>query len=275
MAELSSATPGASHTMEILVTVKQVPDPSIPAFLLELDNETKRIRPPAGLATVINGYDLNAVEAALALRDQIGAKVTVISVGDQSVLGALRRTLAMGADAAIHVDGPNSFEGDGACFAALLAEAIRTLPAPPDLILSGRQASDTDAGWTLFELATKLDLPVISPVSKLRRIEAGAIEVERIGENCTEILRAYLPVLLGVSNELNRPRYASMRGVMTSKKASIPTLSFDRVARATARLALNRLYLEEDKVAVELIAGSSPIEIGCNLADALHEAGIV
>ena len=98
--------------MDIVVTVKQVPDPDIPPTHFKVDEAAKRVIPPAGVSPVMNGYDAHALEAALRLKEQLGGKVTVISLGPDSARDTLKRAIAMGADAAIHVNDPALNDAD-------------------------------------------------------------------------------------------------------------------------------------------------------------------
>src|SRR3954451_11241015 len=113
--------------MDIVVTVKQVPDPDIPPTHFKVDEAAKKVIPPAGVAPVMNGYDANALEAALRLKEQLGGKVTVVSLGPDSAKDTLKRAIAMGADAAIHVNDPALNGAEGAVTARALAEAIKKL----------------------------------------------------------------------------------------------------------------------------------------------------
>ena len=206
--------------MNIVVTVKQVPDPNTPTKLLTIDARAKRVIPPAGIPPVMNGYDANALEEAVRLKEQRGAKVTAVSVGDDGARDALRRAIAMGASEAIHVEGAADL--DSSSTAEVLAAAIARL-APFDLMLCGRQASDTDGGQVLFGLAELLGLPAVSPIKKIVEVQDGALVVDRIIEDGTQRVRVELPALLGVSSEVNQPRYPAMKGVLIAKRAEIPT----------------------------------------------------
>src|SRR5206468_5830732 len=150
-------------TMDIVVTVKQVPDPDIPPTHFRVDEAAKKVIPPAGVAPVMNGYDAHALEAALRLKEQLGGKITVVSLGPDSARDSLKRAIAMGADAAVHVNDPTLNEADSTTTAAALAAAIKKLDHV-DLVLSGRQASDTDGGQVHLGIAALLGLPAVSPV---------------------------------------------------------------------------------------------------------------
>ena len=149
--------------MHIVVTLKQVYDPNTPAVLLRIGADGATLESLAGMSQVMNGYDANAVEAALTLEEKHGGSITVLSVGEESCKSALRRAIGMGADKGVHIAGPTGLAADSALVATLLAAAIRKLE-PVDLILCGRQASDTDAGQVPFLLAQELRFPAVSPV---------------------------------------------------------------------------------------------------------------
>src|SRR5256714_6087209 len=151
--------------MDIVVTVKQVPDPDIPPTHFKVDEAARKVIPPAGVAPVMNGYDAHALEAALRLKEQLGGKVTVVSLGGDSARDTLKRAIAMGADAAVHVNDPALNEADSTTTARTLAAAIKKL-GHFDLVLSGRQASDTDGGQVHLGIAAELGLPAGAAVPK-------------------------------------------------------------------------------------------------------------
>jgi electron transfer flavoprotein beta subunit len=262
--------------MDIVVTVKQVPDPDIPPTHFKVDEGARKVIPPAGVAPVMNGYDAHALEAALRLRDQLGGKVTVVSLGPDSARDTLKRAIAMGADAAVHVNDPALNEADSATTAAALASAIKKLDHF-DLVLSGRQASDTDGGQVHLGVAARLGLPAISPVQKIDEASAESLTVERIVEDGYQRLKVRLPALLGVSSEINEPRYPPLKGIMAAGRAQIPVWSSADLSLndAQAKVELRRLYVETREARVELIEADSLGEAGARLADKLREARLV
>src|SRR5689334_8891574 len=151
--------------MDIVVTVKQVPDPDN-LTQIKIDEANKKIIPPAGVSPVMNGYDGNALEAALRLKEQVGGKVTVVSLGPDGVRDTLKRAIAMGADAAVHVNDPSLNDADSTTTALALAAAIKKLDHF-DLVLSGRQASDTDGGQVHLGVARHLGISAVAPVQKI------------------------------------------------------------------------------------------------------------
>jgi electron transfer flavoprotein beta subunit len=251
--------------MDIVVTVKQVPDPDIPPTHFKVDEAAKKVIPPAGVAPVMNGYDANALEAALRLKEQLGGKVTVVSLGGDSAR-----------DAAVHINDPALNEVDSTTTARALAAAIKKV-GQFDLVLSGRQASDTDGGQVHLGVAAELGVPAVSPIQEIEDAAGDSVTVERIVEDGYQRLKVRLPALLGVSSEMNEPRYPPLKGIMAAGRAQIPVwtaadLGLDAVA---PRVTLRRLYVETREAKVELIEAESLSEAGTKLADKLREARLV
>ncbi|AJY42441.1 electron transfer flavoprotein subunit beta/FixA family protein [Burkholderia humptydooensis] len=262
--------------MHIVVTLKQVHDPNSPAELLKLSADGRSIQTPAGVGDVANGYDVNAVEEAIRIRDKIGGTISVISVGSDEAKAHLRRAIAMGADKAVHISGPHGLDSDPSVVAALLANAVRKLP-PADLVLSGRQASDTDSGQVLFRLAEQLGLGAVSPVKQVQEVTESAIVVDRLTDDGMQRVKAELPVLLGISNEANKPRSPSLKGVMASKKADLTTWSQADLLQGDVQpsVVLRRVFFEPvSEVRAELISGSGS-DAGRALAERLHQEGVI
>ncbi len=262
--------------MNIVVTVKDVTDPNIPPSYVQLDAAAKRIVSPFGVSSVINGYDENAVEEALKLREQHGGRVTVVGLGGDASRKSLKRAIAMGVDAAILLNDPVWQHADSATVGRALAEAIRKVGAF-DLVLCGRQASDTDGGQVLYWLAAALELPVVSPVARITASDATGLNVQRLIDGGQQSLRVQLPALLGVSSEINEPRHPSMRGTQTAGRALIPTWKAATLALAPApqKVELRKLEVQLRTTKAELIAGDSGAARGVALADKLHEMGLI
>jgi electron transfer flavoprotein beta subunit len=263
--------------MNIVVTLKQVHDSNLPRSALKIGTDGRTLSLPSGAVPILNGYDGNALEEALKLRDARSGKVTAVSVGDDSAKAVLTRAIAMGADQVLHIRGPSGLEDDSHSVATLLAAGIKSLDDVVDLVLSGRQASDTDGGVVPLLLASYLGYPAISPVRAVKCDGDSTLLVERITEGAIQRLRVLGPVVLGVSNEINKPRSPSLRGVMNSKRAVIPTkTSQDLGVSIEPALCLQRLYVRPTpSVATEIISGPSAADAGRALADRLHQEGLI
>ena len=264
-------------TMNIVVTLKQVQDPNATRTSLRIGPDAKSIVLAAGGMPILSGYDANALEEALRLRENSGGTVTAISVGQESTKDVLRRAIAMGADQALHVLGPTGIDCDSSTTASLLAAAIRSLPAI-DLVLSGRQASDTDGALTHLLLAAQLGLAAVSPVKAIRTADSAALIVDRITEGGVQRLRVPTPAVIGVSNEINKPRSPSLKGVATAKRASIPTVTPESLGVGAMEPAVRLVRLSFPPAvhsSLELVSASSPEDLGKALADRLHHEGMI
>jgi electron transfer flavoprotein beta subunit len=263
--------------MHIVVAIKSVHDPNTPAADIGVGPDEKALLLPRGSATVLNGYDANAVEEAVRIKEKICATISVLSVGDEQAKVHLRRGLAMGADSALHLAGPGGVDCDSHLVASLLCAAIRKL-GPVDLVLCGRQASDTDAGQVPMMLAEYLHMSAVSPVRQLSLAGDKSVVVDRVCDGGIQRLQAHLPVLLGISGEINTPRAPSLKGVMQARKASIATwtaadLGLENPAPA---LKLRRLFIEPKPDApTEFLQARSADQAGRALADRLWQEGLL
>ncbi len=266
--------------MNIIVTIKQVPDPDIPPSHFKVDEATNKVVPPAGVAPVMNGYDGNALEAALKLKEQHGGKVTVVTLGGSEARDTLKRAIAMGADAAVLIDDPDLRDGDSYTTALALAKAIDNV-GEYDLVLCGRQASDTDAGQVPLGVGELLGIPTVSPASGIEATD-GQLKVNRMIEDGHQVLEVPLPALVAVSSEIGEPRYPPLRGIMMAGRAQIPVwtaadLGLDPSAVGTGarKTRLRRLYVESREAQCELVEADSPAEAGAALAQKLREAKLI
>ena len=233
--------------------------------------------PAAGIPPVVNGFDENAVEAALQLKESAGADVTVVSVGSGFVMDVMKKPMSMGADNLILVDDPTVADLDAFATARALAEAIRKV-GDVDLVLCGRQASDWDNSMVPLGVAEILGLPCVTLAQKIE-VTDGGIVVERALTDGYEVVKAPLPALVTVSNELGEPRYPTLRGIMMAGRKS-PTvwsasdLDLDESSLAP-KLSLDDLYVPVSDQQCEFIEGEDEGDAGRNLALKLREARLI
>ena len=263
--------------MNIVVCAKQVVDPETPASAFRIDPDAKRVLPAAGIPPVVNGFDENAVEAALQLKESVGADITVLSVGSGFVMDVMKKPLSMGADNLILVDDPAVAELDAFATANALAEAVRKI-GDVDLVLCGRQASDWDNSMVPLGVAELLGLPCVTLAQKIE-VEDSGIVVQRALTDGYEVVKAPLPALVTVSNELGEPRYPTLRGIMMAGRKS-PTvwaasdLDLDESSLAP-KLTLEDLYVPVSDQQCEFIEGEDEGDAGRNLALKLREARLI
>ena len=164
--------------MNIVVCVKQVVDPDLPTSAFQLNHETNRVQIPEGIPPVINGFDENAVEAALIIREHLAGKITALSVGNRFAMDVMKKPLSMGVDDLVLVDDPQVFQLDAAATVYVLSEAIKKI-GKFDLVLCGRQASDWDNAQVPLGLSELLGLPCLT-IAKNIRIDNNTVEIEKV-----------------------------------------------------------------------------------------------
>lgn len=220
--------------MRIIVPIKQVPETSA----VKMDEATgTMIR--EGVEAIINPLDLYAIETALVLRERYGAKVIALSMGPVKAITALREALAMGVDEAVLISGKAFAGSDTWATSYVLSTAIRRIinqkegphdhgpewairKIACDLILCGERATDGDTGQVGPGIASFLNFPIATYISKIEEIEEGICRVHRLVENGYEIWEIQLPAVLTVVKEAATPRLPTLRGKQRAKKTNIP-----------------------------------------------------
>lgn len=201
--------------MNILVCLKQILDPEVPARDFRVD-AARREAEQGSANLVTNIFCENALEAALQLRERVGeVKITVLSYGRPTAEDSLRKALAMKADAAALVLHEGEGTPDPLAVARVLAAAVRRL-GEFDLVMTGREAGDWGAGQTGGLLAEELGLPCVSFVDTVEPAGAG-LRLKRQTDSGWEVFEAAPPVVVTVTNdEHNVPRIPKVRDVMMS-----------------------------------------------------------
>ena len=193
--------------MKIIVCVKQVPDTS-GKVSVNPDGTLDR----ASMETIINPDDLNAMEAALALKDETGCKVVVI---------------AMGADEGVLVTAREFGGSDTFATSQILAAAIKHIGLESeDMVFCGRQAIDGDTAQVGPQLAEKLGLPQISYVAEIKK-DGQSVTCKRMLEDGYMMIKAPVPCLLTCVKELNEPRYMSVNGIVDCYSKPLTILDFN------------------------------------------------
>ncbi len=201
--------------MKIVVCVKQVPDTK-GGVQFNPDGTLNR----AAMLAIMNPDDKAGLEAALRLKDQYGAEVTVLTMGLPKAADVLREALAMGADKAILVTDRVLGGADTWATSQTIAGALRNLDY--DLIITGRQAIDGDTAQVGPQISEHLGIPVISYAQELK-IEGDSVVVQRQYEDRYHVVKAKMPCLVTALAELNEPRYMTPGGIFDAFKAEITT----------------------------------------------------
>jgi len=206
--------------MKIVVCIKQVPDTTD----VKINPETNTLI-REGVASIINPFDMYAIEEAVRLKERFGGEAIVVTMGPPQAADALREALSLGIDRAIHLSDRAFAGSDTWATSLILAKAIKKIGGC-DLVICGKQASDGDTAQVGPGIAAHIDLP---QATYIRRIDTVHLDtdprmmvVERLLEEGYEIVELQLPALITVVKEINEPRLPSLRGKMAARKAEIP-----------------------------------------------------
>jgi electron transfer flavoprotein beta subunit len=201
--------------VQIVVCAKQVVDTEADKRLSSDDFRIDR-----SVEAILNPYDEYAIEAAIQLKEQQGAEVTVLCMGPDSAEEAVRKALAMGADQAVLVSDPALAGSDTQSTAYALAQTLKTLS--PDLIILGAMSTEAQTGQVPGAVAEALDLPLLANLSALE-VEGGTIKARRQTDEGYIAYECPLPAVVAVAKGINEPRYPSMKGIMGAKKKPLDT----------------------------------------------------
>jgi electron transfer flavoprotein beta subunit len=220
--------------VKIVVCIKQVPDTTD----VKIDPKTNTLI-REGVASICNPFDEYAIEEALLIREKHGGEVHVITMGPPQAVDVLKNALAVGADK-VYLISDKAFAGaDTLATAYTLSKTIKTI-GEVDLVICGKQAIDGDTAQVGPGIATRLGIPQLTYVSKIREInlEKKKIIVERLLEHGREVVESSLPALLTVVKDINEPRLPSLLGIKKAAKAQIPTLTAKDIGADENRIGL-------------------------------------
>jgi electron transfer flavoprotein beta subunit len=211
--------------MHIVVCIKQVPD-SAQIRVHPVTNTIMR----QGVPTIINPYDLFALEAALELRDKFGGEVTVLTMGPPSAEDSLRKALTFGANRAVLLTDRFFAGADTLATTYALATAIRKIGATfgqPDVVFTGKQTIDGDTAQVGPGIAKRLGLLQLTYVAKIRELDLAGrtIEAERRSEGGVQVLKTRLPCLITMLEATNEIRRGAMVDALRAARAEIVTWS--------------------------------------------------
>ncbi|MCP4568431.1 MAG: electron transfer flavoprotein subunit beta/FixA family protein [FCB group bacterium] len=201
--------------MNIVVIIKQVPE----IELVRVDESAGQVTLPSGPG-VVNPFDEYGIEEALKIKEQLGGKVTLLTLGSERAESALRQGLSVGADEAFLVTDPAFEESDPQATAKILAAAIKKV-GEVGLVLAGKQAIDDDSAQVPAAVAANLDWPQVLFVRKTESISDAEAVFQRINEEGYDTVTTALPAVVSVVKEINEPRLPSLKGKMAAKKAPV------------------------------------------------------
>ena len=257
--------------MNIVVCIKEIYDPEATIDSFRLDGTTKTLVSSAKVLKVVNPFDEQAVEAALRIKDKMGAKVTVLSLGNNLDRVVVKKPLHMGADELILLEDEAYVGGDSWSTAKALSSAIQKI-GECDLVLCGRQAADSNAGQTGLGIAEFLGLPCVTLARKID-IDGTRALIERVITDGYETVEVTLPAVVTVSNELGQARYPSIKNIAKSNaikpmiwKPSDIGLGPEECGASGRRLKVIDLFLPVFEATCEIVGGETVQEAAQNLA---------
>lgn len=254
--------------MNIVVCMKQTFDTEAK---IAMNSEGKV--DPNGVTLVINPLDEYAIEEALQIKERLGGEVTIVTLGGDQAVAAIRTGLAMGADKAVHINDPalNDIELDEGVVTEVLSKAIGTLSY--DIILTGVMDTDNGSAQVAVRLAEKIGLPSVSSVTKLD-INGDKAEALRVIDGGTATMETPLPAIITVVQGINEVRYPSVAGIMKAKKKPLSTVTLGdlglSVSDLTPQAKVMKFELPTPRKGGRTIPGE-PAEAAHELARLLRE----
>lgn len=260
--------------MNIIVCIKQVPETTE----VKINPETNTLI-REGVPAIVNPFDENAVEAALKIKEKVGGKITVITMGPPQAAEALKTTIAMGADE-VYLISDRAFAGsDTWATSYTLAQAIKKI-GDYSLILCGKQAIDGDTAQVGPGIAEWLNIPSVTFAVKIEA-EGDSAKVERMLEEVNEVVKTPLPAVITVVKQINEPRMPSLKGMMRAKKIKIKTLKAAELNVDEKNLGLNgsptqvvKIFTPPPKGGGEILQGE-PDDIVSTLVSKIKERKII
>jgi electron transfer flavoprotein alpha/beta subunit len=268
----------AIKMLNIVVCVKAVPDPK-EACNIKIDPDTKTLL-RCEVPLVINPLDKNAMEAALQLKTQVDAHISVLSMGPPEAGNIVKECLALGADQGFLLSDPAFGGADAYATAFTLAKGIEKIGVF-DVILCGMASSDGSTEWVGPEIATFLNIPVVTMVKEIVEFDKAWGKVKASLENGYRLMQVKLPAAFTVTRDLNTPRALSFSGIIKARKKEITRWGLSELAVPAEAVGLkgsptvvSSLSATESKRQVEMISGTREEKVE-QLVQKLSDAGVL
>jgi electron transfer flavoprotein beta subunit len=266
--------------MKIIVCIKEIADPEAPSDAFRINSDKKILECSPKIPRVINPFDEQAVEAALRIKDAVGAEVIALAMGESMDRVVVKKPLFMGADELILLEGRDFSGGDSWSNARALGAAIKKI-AGYDLILCGRQAADWNAGQIGSGLAELLGLACVTMARKIE-IQGGKAMVERVTSNGYEVVEVMLPAIITVSNEIGVARYPAIQNIKKANKIQPVVWNPDDIGLDPAttgargrKLKVLNIFQPVNENTCEIMQGETVDEMAENLALRLRKEKIL
>lgn len=269
--------------LHIVVCIKQVPD----SREIRIDPNTNTLI-RQGVPSIVNFYDLHGLEEALRIKDEHGARVTVVTMGPPPAEKSLKECISLGADEAVLVTDRKFAGADTLATSYVLAKTIQKVEqewGPADMVFCGKQTLDGDTGQVGPGIACRLDLEQLTYVGKVVSVDPKArrVRVHRYLEDGIEVVETSMPVLITALKELNKVRRASLPGMIRAARykpitwttADFPDIEISKIGLKGSPTIVAKTWVPEArKIEGEMISGDTPERIAEQLTAKLWESDL-
>jgi len=261
--------------VKAIVCIKQVPDTTD----VRIDPKTNTLV-REGVPSIINPFDMYAIEEAVRIKEKYGGETVVITMGPPQAEAVLREAVSLGIDEAILLCDRAFAGADTLATSYTVSMGIRKV-GDFDLILCGKQAADGDTAQVGPGIAVHLDIPQVTYVKKIESVGDGEIRVHRMTEEGHDVVVSSTPVLLTVVKEINEPRLPSLKGKMRAKKAEINIWTAEDIGVDESRIGLDgsptfveKVFAPPQREGGKILTGDAP-EIVEELLKEMEEKKII
>jgi electron transfer flavoprotein beta subunit len=230
--------------MNIVVCVKYVPDATAERTFNDSDNTVDRV----GVDGLLSELDEYAVEQALQAVEKTGdGEITVLTVGPEAAVDAVRKGLQMGAHKGVHVVDEAIHGSDAVATSLVLAKAIEKIGADSswDMVVCGMASTDGSMSVVPAMLAERLDAPQVTMGSEIT-VDGNKVTIRRDGDAATEVVEGETPLVLSVTDQSGEARYPSFKGIMAAKKKPMQTWSLSDIGVDAGEVGLDASWTKVD-----------------------------
>lgn len=267
-------------SVHFVVCLKQVPDTSE----VRIDPNTNTLM-REGVPSIINPYDAHGLEEAIRLKEKVGGKVTIVSMGPPQAKEALKKAMSFGADRAILLSDRAFGGSDSLATAYILSTALKKIheTEPIDLVFAGKEAIDGDTAQTGPGIAQRLGFPQLTYAIRVKELSESTVTVERKTESGRQIVQAQVPALITVEKELNDLRYASLPNMMKAaayepEMWSVNSLAFDttQMGLKGSPTSVSRIFAPPGRSGGEIIDGTKdPLGTAASVVQKLFQQNVI
>jgi electron transfer flavoprotein beta subunit len=249
--------------MNIVVCVKYVPDATADRTFNDSDNTVDRV----GVDGLLSELDENAIEEALKIVEAGEGEVTVLTVGPEQAVDAVRKALQMGAHRGVHVSDEAIHGSDAVGTSLVLAKALEKIrddggeSGAWDLVVTGMASTDGSMSVVPAMLAERLGVPQVTMASEVT-VDGSKVTIRRDGDAATETIEGEAPLVMSVTDHANEPRYPSFKGIMAAKKKPMDTWSLSDLGVSADEVGLDAAWTK-----VESFEARPPRQAGTVVTD--------